>query len=642
MGRSFKELGRKAEQLMEQGRQADEKLSQAQARVSLATSKLSQAQSRLERAMEKDEEGRYLGDVDAARLDFQMAQNQLEASRRVYQQASDEMAAVRSEKNSHVHEISSYTNAERKNLDTLKRLDGFEFSAASADMRMGMSKRVREANQLRKMLLESMGIRDSSSEKIEGALSSSASSFMGEETLDFTNLDSVQLASKVRMKQIQDDIYDVFHDESISREDQYQAFVDVYKKHYEKDVNLINAQKIAYLQERANTLPMDSSDRHFYGENYISSAKQVYESELRNVNIFSEEEIKVRLADYELSMLESLSDDLEEDGVSLYDPAKVDFKNRVVSDARQNVDTAYKRQEASELRQKLQIGLVNGSVGEKDIRHYGSFVANDYYNRIYQYSEKKEDIRIKQNDLAYQYMQAMGKSETREKIEIQRKLLLRQENLLEGTFDRKKVLKDVLSEYRELGYRDGISTQQYLSSGSINVGKEKRLIECDAKAIAVMRETCDYLPRDWIEPLASKKLLVSHNNRGFCLVQDDFDTIVLSGENKEAMMRCGFHELGHRFEMSNSNILKAEREFYDRRTAGEALERLSDITGNPGYGESELARRDHFIDSYMGKDYDGEAYELMSMGLEGIFSGSKYIEEDEEFRELIFGSLAYL
>ena len=81
-------------------------------------------------------------------------------------------------------------------------------------------------------------------------------------------------------------------------------------------------------------------------------------------------------------------------------------------------------------------------------------------------------------------------------------------------------------------------------------------------------------------------------------------------------------------------ILKIEKQFYDRRTSGESLQWL----GAP-YDKSELTRFDNFINPYMGKDYGGSAYELLSMGLEGIYSKTYNISRDPEFEDLILGIL---
>lgn len=70
------------------------------------------------------------------------------------------------------------------------------------------------------------------------------------------------------------------------------------------------------------------------------------------------------------------------------------------------------------------------------------------------------------------------------------------------------------------------------------------------------------------------------------------------------------HELGHWLEQVNPKVHESTMAFYKKRTRGERLSQLLD-----GYGQEELTRKDKFIYPYMGKDYEGRASEILSMGL---------------------------
>ena len=85
-------------------------------------------------------------------------------------------------------------------------------------------------------------------------------------------------------------------------------------------------------------------------------------------------------------------------------------------------------------------------------------------------------------------------------------------------------------------------------------------------------------------------------------------------ENTEVVV----HELGHWLEDMNPKVHESIMAFYKKRTKGEGLVRLLD-----GYGADELTRKDKFIDVYMGKDYEGKASEILSMGL-GEFYKNPY------------------
>jgi hypothetical protein len=74
------------------------------------------------------------------------------------------------------------------------------------------------------------------------------------------------------------------------------------------------------------------------------------------------------------------------------------------------------------------------------------------------------------------------------------------------------------------------------------------------------------------------------------------------------------HELGHWLEDTNSEMKKSILAFYNKRTKGEPLIRLLD-----GYRVDELYRKDKFMNPYMGKDYEGRATEILSMGLQNFY-----------------------
>jgi hypothetical protein len=85
-------------------------------------------------------------------------------------------------------------------------------------------------------------------------------------------------------------------------------------------------------------------------------------------------------------------------------------------------------------------------------------------------------------------------------------------------------------------------------------------------------------------------------------------------------------------------IRQMEYEFYQRRTEGCKLEWLG-----PGYRSAEKTRFDEFIHPYMGKDYGNtpeSGYELLSMGMEGLFAGSFDIFKDPDYADFILGLLA--
>ncbi|MCM1538196.1 MAG: toxin glutamine deamidase domain-containing protein [bacterium] len=158
MAKSFKEIGKKAEQLIEQGKEADQKVQSCQARVASSNSRVAAARRQLAAASETDEEGNPVGDVEQARAQLSMAENQLTASQRALSSACGDADRVRQQKNAHVQEIEKHNQVERSNLEKLRKLRADAFGADSVALTEGMAQRLNEAEDARVALLRSMGI----------------------------------------------------------------------------------------------------------------------------------------------------------------------------------------------------------------------------------------------------------------------------------------------------------------------------------------------------------------------------------------------------------------------------------------------------------------------------------------------------
>ena len=104
------------------------------------------------------------------------------------------------------------------------------------------------------------------------------------------------------------------------------------------------------------------------------------------------------------------------------------------------------------------------------------------------------------------------------------------------------------------------------------------------------------------------------------------------------------HEVGHIVEGFVSKIKKLENDFWDRRTAQEKLVKMSTLFPGDGYEDWEVTKKDKFVHPYVGKYYDGRAWEILSMGMEIVFkdfrSGSRGLDKD--FEQFILGLLVSL
>lgn len=149
MAKSFREIGKKAEELIEQGREADQNIQRCQASVAMANNAVASARRDLEAASSTDEEGNPAGDVEQARARLAVAQNQLAHSQQRLNAARGEANRVRQEKNAHVQEIERHNQTERSNLQKLRQLKANAFSGDSVALTEGIAQRLNEAEDTR-------------------------------------------------------------------------------------------------------------------------------------------------------------------------------------------------------------------------------------------------------------------------------------------------------------------------------------------------------------------------------------------------------------------------------------------------------------------------------------------------------------
>ena len=148
----------------------------------------------------------------------------------------------------------------------------------------------------------------------------------------------------------------------------------------------------------------------------------------------------------------------------------------------------------------------------------------------------------------------------------------------------------------------------------------------------IVTEAYSHYPSDWVEASINRGTLkISKVSRGFY----DGDEIAIDGISEASQISTAFHELGHRFEDVVKGIYEAEDVFYKRRTEGCPLEWLGG-----SYSRSEKTRKDDFLDSYMGKEYPNNFYELVSMGFDWAYTDPTRLWADEDFAQFIYGILS--
>lgn len=220
--------------------------------------------------------------------------------------------------------------------------------------------------------------------------------------------------------------------------------------------------------------------------------------------------------------------------------------------------------------------------------------------------------------------------------------------------ENEKMLADALVKYRNAVSKDFAFKNTYVKNNADRVIAELKkhrdfgIGELDiknhitngrAQMSKVLKEAYEQYPTDWIKRSADYGTITTKNvKRGYYMHSSDAELAISPGIGLRNPFRTAVHELSHRQEYVNPDILKAEKEFYEYRTKNEKLARLRDVTGIK-YRKEEVTRVDNFIDPYMGKDYGGRAYELLSMGVETLYAEPLKLAKDPEMFEWIIKML---
>jgi hypothetical protein len=205
-----------------------------------------------------------------------------------------------------------------------------------------------------------------------------------------------------------------------------------------------------------------------------------------------------------------------------------------------------------------------------------------------------------------------------------------------------KELYDVLTEYRDFGSMDSFGTFYTHTWEQDSEEKEIRRLE---GAYACY-------PTDWIvqsidaakeKPLLVQKVTgVDDDDRGYYDHYGYWNDEKHKGHptlKHDDRASVPAHEFAHRMEYLIPEIRRLEKEFYDRRTKGYPLIEINTIKEFRTYPRGEKTRIDKFNHPYMGKDYNGHAYELLSMGIEKLFYGEYNNKSDKDFDFFIIGLL---
>lgn len=240
-----------------------------------------------------------------------------------------------------------------------------------------------------------------------------------------------------------------------------------------------------------------------------------------------------------------------------------------------------------------------------------------------------------------QLAEAAGSSAERERIAA----------TLRDLAEQAEIERERLRELEEANRAAAVETTRSLLEEARPVGQTRPWIYAetsDREAVDAIRYAASLLPRDWGD-LPARIDAHLEEARGYYRpdARHGIDRIgvssrasILGGSEYTA---TAIHELGHLVELRLDHVRSAEWAHYLRRTRGETQVPMSSLQPDVGYRPYEVTRPDGFGHPYIGRDYGAtpdSAYEILSMGLEGVWAGSVHL--DPETLWFVLGVLATL
>lgn len=301
-----------------------------------------------------------------------------------------------------------------------------------------------------------------------------------------------------------------------------------------------------------------------------------------------------------------------------------------------HIDDAEAVKQISEIRKKVKL---KGSIEETDLHDAGNILmahlkTTDLSSQLAPLDKKVSELKFTMDEKYKELSKIMWDPNKDEKIyaklreeyfKLSSEYKVERANLTKLRQDlSESTLVKVLGKIRDVGYTDTKYIANHLGQKTANVKNVQKL--------SIMRAYNGY-PTDWVVQSVNKgNLTVKKVKRGY--YSGWRNEIAISGETMEDCIDTAYHELGHRIEDTITEVLQAEKVFYDRRTKGEDLKWLGGV-----YARSEKTRKDNFLNPYMGKDYGGSAYELVSMGFQYAYTDATHLWEDPDYATFIYGLL---
>lgn len=629
MAVSIREINRKAEQLIEQGKQAEQTVINCQERVSALTNEVNIARMQLETASRTDENGNPVGDVASAQARLAMAQNQLAAGRRALERAQGDVQRINAQKESQIDEINRRNEISRSNLEKLSNLNSMSFSENSMGISADIAERLNEAENARVSLLRSMG-KEATPRYFNPSHGSTVSTGWdggGISSLDLegqnANANGVDFfATPIAVAN--------------NNNDSGETSILGVQKNTNNDSSIDDLTTISSLDDSTTMNTNFDSDgsrlkiKSYIEKNdeYIDKCCDKLKSTLQKEGISDGYVLDGFLAEYKNQYLESCFDNILNGGTYGELPS-VDLKAKVndlntKAEERKNLRLVYN----DAFRDMVRTRIRNGSYDEKDIREIGKNVRKAGTFDVF----LKSMVSINSRKVSCAIMLANAKTQADiDRVKLCSSIIIEMENNILKKCNYSNMNRFV-SEFRSVGPK---SMQKYEYGSSLGQSGWSNRINSIGKVVTEIENARKNLPTDWVEKENDKPIRPVYDDRGYFWAGKDVFEICLSDRKG-----CSYHEYGgHRTETVFPEVVAIEKSFYERRTTLPNGKREELKWMGVGYDNSEVTRRDHFINPYIGKDYGGSAYEIVSMGMDCLYNGRYNIFNDSEHLDLMLGIL---
>lgn len=159
--------------------------------------------------------------------------------------------------------------------------------------------------------------------------------------------------------------------------------------------------------------------------------------------------------------------------------------------------------------------------------------------------------------------------------------------------------------------------------------------DTDKQLIKRITNAYKFFPSDWVmHSLRFGKMRVLWDDSSY-YDNERFEIGFAKGSNEDRLFADAIHELGHRFEQVIPGFLDVEKSYYNKRTKGCPKEKLYDLDPDYFTEEDGYTRKDNFLEYYIGRDYGGSAFELLSNGLEYAYTNPTHLAEDMDMQRWI-------